>query len=454
MLGRHKDNLILRAAIVLAATGLMILMATSGQGAKADTLTSPDYQLSPAVGDSFGGSFGSSNYALTDSGGEAAIGNGSGGSYKLGSGFVSELQHSINLYVEPAGLVAYYPMNEGAGDTVHDASGNSNDGTFSGSPTWAQGQIGDALNFNGSTDYVNLGSELPAIGQPGLTVSAWINPTTLGSSTYAVVSRDGPFVLWINGANKQVNTGLKDPSGSWHWYASPSNTITTGAWQQVVITYDGTTTAIYINGRLSGSTTQLSGNIQSVSNNPTDIGYDTTHGYYFSGYIDDVKIYDRALSADEVEANYEAGLNGFNSGLVIPPLQAGKSQTVDADVIVEADAPYSLLTQENGPLTDVNNPSNTIPSISGSIASPIAWSEGTTKGLGFTILSGPSGSGWGNGGADYAAVPAIATSFYSRSGLSGGAKDVIGLQYRLDVAATQPSGQYQNNIAYTATITP
>ncbi|MGH7239310.1 MAG: hypothetical protein ACREHG_04490, partial [Candidatus Saccharimonadales bacterium] len=93
MLGRYKDNLLARALVVLATTGLMILMATSGQGASADTLTSPDYQLSPAVGNSFGGSFGSSNYKLTDSGGEAAIGNGAGGSYKLGSGFIAELQH-------------------------------------------------------------------------------------------------------------------------------------------------------------------------------------------------------------------------------------------------------------------------------------------------------------------------------------------------------------------------
>lgn len=99
--------------------------------------------------------------------------------------------------------------------------------------------------------------------------------------------------------------------------------------------------------------------------------------------------------------------------------------------------------------------SDTIPAVSSSIASPVVWSEGTTKGLGFTLLSATPGldSKWGTG-ANYAAFPSSGTTFYTRTGYTGGAKDVISMQARADITLSQPPGGYQNLVTLTGTMTP
>lgn len=447
-----------RSLAVVASLAAVTFFAA--QGVKADTLTSPDYRLSPTVGNSFGGSFSSPDYSLTGSGGEAAIGDGSGGSYKIGAGFAAQLTHSISMYVEPAGLVGYWPMNEGAGDTVHDASGNSNDGTISGSPSWVTGKIGDALSFNGSNDIVDMGAGSQStlnFGTSDFSVSFWINPASTSGggedvmSEWPVGGSAGSFSVATVG-----NRVLMFLNNTSTYKYSNTNALAAGTWTHVVYVKKSTTNFdVYINGVLDdGASAGSIPSSVSAATNDFEIGigrYNTD----FNGLIDDVKIYNRALTSDEVEAQYEAGLAGFNSGLVIPALQPGASQTIDANLIILADAPYSIATSETSPLTLINNSSVTIPSIAGSIASPAAWVEGTTKGLGFTVLSGPTGvpSQWGSG-ANYAAIPANSTTFYSRTGFSGGTKDVIGLQYRLDVNANQQAGDYKNNVVYTATITP
>lgn len=457
MVGRYKNSPIARSALVIGVLTLVTL-AVAGGNANADILKSPDYQLQPTVGNSFGGSVGSTNYSLTDSGGEAAIGNGAGGSYKIGAGFVAELTHSINLYVEPAGLVGYWPMNEGAGDTVHDASGNSNDGTTSGSPTWVQGRINGALNFNGTSQYVAAGNS-PISGTQSFTLSAWIDTTQVSGYSGALAigpsgTNEAAYIGTVGTAQVGASNSI---GGGFYGNNFGSGVTTTNQWVYVVMTFSGGsngTAIIYVNG-VPKVSTSATPNLSAGPLQIGKIGSDTT--YDFSGSIDDVKVFNRALSSDEVYANYQAGLAGLNSGLVIPAVRSGQSQTVGADVIVSADAPYSLLMRETGLLTNVDNSSITIPSIVASIASPAPWVEGTTQGLGFTVTSGPSASPpdpkWGSG-VNYAAVPSSSTSYYNRAGFSGGAKDVIGLQYRLDVSGVQAAGQYQNDIVYTATITP
>src|SRR6478672_4606995 len=80
--------------------------------------------------------------------------------------------------------------------------------------------------------------------------------------------------------------------------------------------------------------------------------------------------------------------------------------------------------------------------LSGSIASPVSWSEGSTKGLGFTLY-GTNATAlpgtWASGSA-YAALPSTSTSFYTRSNYTGGSKDILNMRLRLDTATAQNSG--------------
>jgi hypothetical protein len=135
-------------------------------------------------------------------------------------------------------------------------------------------------------------------------------------------------------------------------------------------------------------------------------------------------------------------------------LTAGSSSTVALNYQVLTDSPgYDLAINEDH---DLLKGSDTIPAISsGTITTPVAWSEGITKGLGLTMTSTPSTPvKWGTGPSyKYAAIPTGATTLYSRTG-GGGSTDSISLQGRVDVSTGQATGSYSNTVTLTATTTP
>jgi hypothetical protein len=170
-----------------------------------------------------------------------------------------------------------------------------------------------------------------------------------------------------------------------------------------------------------------------------------------NGSIDQVKLFNRALSPAEITAEYAAQASGISTGLTLGALTSG-STTSMVDAIVRTNATeYNIVVQQDH---DLQSGAATIPAISGSIASPLTWSEGVTKGLGFTLTGAPALDGKWNAGAKYAAVPSSATTFYSGTGHVNGAVDVINLRLRLDIAASQPVGAYSNAITYTGTTIP
>jgi hypothetical protein len=157
-----------------------------------------------------------------------------------------------------------------------------------------------------------------------------------------------------------------------------------------------------------------------------------------------------------VKAEYDAGLAGNTAGLAFAStIIPGISQTSNLDAVVRTDARngYNLAISQN---QDLKNGVNTIPAVSGSIASPLSWTEGSTKGLGFTLY-GTNATAlpgkWSSGNA-YAAFPASASTFYTRTGYTGGAKEYLNMRIRLDVGTTQATGEYQNIITTTGTMIP
>lgn len=140
----------------------------------------------------------------------------------------------------------------------------------------------------------------------------------------------------------------------------------------------------------------------------------------------------------------------LNLGTITP----GVSGTVNFTASILTDAPgYTLSVNQDNNLTKGGD---TIPAVSGSIASPVTWTEGTTKGLGFSLVSTNATAipgKWSAGGA-FAAFPGTSTAFYTRTGYTGGATDTLDMRVRLDVANTQPSGAYTNIATWVGTTTP
>jgi hypothetical protein len=218
--------------------------------------------------------------------------------------------------------VAYYKLDECQGATIHDASGNGYDGTIniggSGSQTtegtcqtptdgtgaWYNGAIGkynSSFSFDGTDDYIDVPS---SVSLKTMTISAWINTST--SSTQYISERNNTSYYFATGVTSgKVCFYLGSASANW---LCSSQTVTDGTWHHVVGTYDGTTKDIYVDGKLDASTSG-SGDINPTSTN-INIGVRINGGTpsgYFNGQIDDFRIYNYGLTADQILQVYNQG---------------------------------------------------------------------------------------------------------------------------------------------------
>jgi hypothetical protein len=410
--------------------------------------SSASYIIDASVMNNFGGQGNSTNYKVVGTGGESIIGNGLGGSYKIGAGYAAQLEKSFRMTVQPNGLAALYPLDETSLPPIYDNSVNAVNGTAVNSPTSTAGKLGTALTFNGTSQYVQIGSTASLQGT-AYTLEAWIK-TSSASSTMAVITKASNFWLGLDFGKAAIYDWT---GGATCTAASPS--IADGTWHHIAATL--------VNGTTNGSIIYVDGVQQKTCTwapvaQTGDVGLGASKAaswqQYFNGQIDNVKVFSRAMNPDEVNADYIGQNAGNASGVSLGTVIPGVSKTVNYDAIVLTDAGgYSLAVNQNQNLT---NGGYTIPAVGGSIASPVTWNEGTTKGLGFSLYGTNATSipGKWSSGAAYAAFPGSSTAFYSRTGYSGGVSDYLNMRMRLDVNSSQASGQYANIVTVTGTITP
>ena len=210
---------------------------------------------------------------------------------------------SSPIYNE-AGLVGSWHFGEGSGTSTADSSGNNNAGTVSGA-SWTSGKYGSAMQFDGVNDYVDAGNA-SSLNTAKITISAWIKPNTDG--TYLSITGRGT-------GNAQVDQNhhlfSRSDTNKLAFYARDAvwiysdGTVASGSWSHVAVTYDGTNVIFYINGQASGIRPASYSSLVSVTNN-LRIGRQGDSTNYFNGTIDEVQIYNRALSASEISALYNA----------------------------------------------------------------------------------------------------------------------------------------------------
>jgi hypothetical protein len=217
-------------------------------------------------------------------------------SLSMGVAAVSEAQQL------PAGMIAYWKFNECAGTTAADAV-NANSGTLVNGPVWTSGKIDCALSFDGVSTYVNVAPSSTLNVTNQLTIEAWINMAAQagGPQHYIVDSRDGSST---GGYGLNVDTELIQFWIGQRW-PDFSVSITTGAWHHVVGTYDGTTMVVYVDGTSVGSAPFSA--VSSPSTAPLFIGQRYTSSEIFNGLMDEVAIYNRALSPADVQQRYQNG---------------------------------------------------------------------------------------------------------------------------------------------------
>ena len=203
----------------------------------------------------------------------------------------------------PTGLVAGYAFDEAAGATTADASGNGNVGTVSGAAWSTQGRNGGALSFDGTNDLVSIADAATLDLTTGMTLEAWVFPTSLGSAWRTTIFKHGSADL-VYGLYANRNTGVPNAQvfvGGSARVVNGSGGLAPSTWSHLAATYDGAAIRIYVNGVETGVVGRT-GAI-ATSTGALSIGGNTIWAEWFVGRIDDVRVYNRALTPAQIQAD-------------------------------------------------------------------------------------------------------------------------------------------------------
>jgi hypothetical protein len=238
----------------------------------------------------------------------------------------TEVQSDMNTPVSAAvaGLVAAYSFNEGAGPTVSDFSGNNNTGTINGAVWTASGRYGAGLQFDGASALVTVNDSASLHLTNAMTLEAWVNPASGGG--WQDVIYKGNDAYYLEGSS---DSGPRPAGGgtfnSVDNVLYSSSNLPANTWTHLALTYDGATLLLYVNG-LQVASSAVTGAL-AASTYPLQIGGDSIFGQYFSGVIDEVRIYNIALPPDRIQADMITPLGPLQPDTTPPSAPASLAAT-------------------------------------------------------------------------------------------------------------------------------
>jgi hypothetical protein len=207
----------------------------------------------------------------------------------------------VDLDTDPA-LVGWWTFDEGSGNIAADSSGNGNDGTLNGPVEWtADGKIGGAMKFTGPYNYIQI-QDSPSLDMTReITIAAWINPSWTGNNRILQKSSGGGDNQYRLLKEWGDNMVFHLPGLSPDRLEFPG-LPTLGEWTHLAATYDGSSMKVYYDGVVVGE--QDSSGQLGTSDGTLCLG--TKHetapaGDEFNGMLDDVRIYNRALTQSEIK---------------------------------------------------------------------------------------------------------------------------------------------------------
>ena len=272
-------------------------------------------------------------------------------------------------------LVGLWHFDEGSGTTASDSSGKGNNGQLVNGPVWTTGKVGNALQFDGVDDYVNIPNSANLNPTSQITIDFWVNAPSYADYGMMVskIYSEQWAVMWHGGSGR-----IRCDIMPWFSYSGShgefySNTeLSLNQWHHVACTFDGTNARIYIDGVLDKTSAAVSGSI-STSTHPLLIGTfwpEVYPGVYsFRGELDEVEIYDRALTADEIKAHYKAGITPPDT---TPPTITITSPSNGATNVATS-AAVSVTFSEAMENTLTQNAFSISPAVSGAFS----WSDNT-----------------------------------------------------------------------------
>jgi hypothetical protein len=235
------------------------------------------------------------------------------------------LANGLTAYVDAQlqnGLVSYWSFDDGSGAEAVDSSGNGNTATLVNGASWSTaGQIAGALFFDGVDDYVTFASQ----AQSTISISAWVYAqATPGNVFPRIIDMPGYVLFLAEPSNPKSNPSSlgflsrrSTQDGEWN---TPANSLAYNSWNHVAVVYDSSTSNnadLYING-VKQTISKISSpqGTQTANEGAGIIGNRIPLNRGWEGLIDELRVYDRALSASEIVSLYDQGNSGpFNFSL-------------------------------------------------------------------------------------------------------------------------------------------
>ena len=225
---------------------------------------------------------------------------------------------SLALISQGEGLVGWWDFEEGPGATTStDRSGNNNNGSWAGTGTshYASGKVGMyAASFNGTDDYITAGNALGFEGTSTFSVGAWVYFPAISTTNMYIASKginDGSgrqgWLLFIRRSGSSapgdaVIERWRDGTQT----GRDTDPLSSGQWSYVIATYDGVNNRIYLNGVLAPNSPFPSAVGLKADSSDFTIGKYPSGSEYYPGWIDDLRVYNRVLTASEISAIYNA----------------------------------------------------------------------------------------------------------------------------------------------------
>ncbi len=220
----------------------------------------------------------------------------------------------------PAGMVSWWPGDGNANDIV-----DGNHATLSGDATFAPGMVGQGFSLDGAGDFVLVSGDIANLNITGdVTVDLWAKRTILDAAQRTMVVKgagfSGPLAYWLYFSSHQVIGGFKRPDGSGNFLIGPAD-VTDTNFHHYAYVRSGNTHKLLMDGVVVVASGAFTGSTGDTSGLPLAIGAIRGAGFtqYFGGVIDEVEVFNRALSDAEIKAIYDAGSAGKRKEAIFNP---------------------------------------------------------------------------------------------------------------------------------------
>lgn len=210
-----------------------------------------------------------------------------------------------------ANAVAIWLLDEGKGEEIKDSSGNGHTGKFVGKPEWADGKIGKGVKFNGSTSHIEVDDPDQKLTPKHITMLAWVNLDNV-AGTHAILEQyDWVASLGTYCLRTVDATVYFAPIWGVDSILAQGGDLKAGQWMHIAATYDGKDAKALVNGKIvaTGTDAQKRDLIPSKKSLSIGVRGDTKDIHWMAGVLDEIAIYDEALSENDIQKIMNSGLS-------------------------------------------------------------------------------------------------------------------------------------------------